>query len=113
MNAKDALLFAGVGIGLLLLWKGKEVVEKGIQYVDDVADAVLARPIAYIISKFVLPPALHINGGAVLPDGGYVSWDAITQAGSRVNAQGLFVWRGRTYKVNARRKDGNYDVVAA
>lgn len=113
MTAKDVFVVAAVGAGLLLFWKSKEVVEKGIKYVDDVADAVIARPIAYIISKLILPPAIHINGGAVLPDGGYVSWDAITQAGSRLNAQQQFVWRGRTYKVTARRKDGNYDAIAA
>lgn len=107
MNTKDTLLFAGVGLALYVLWKGKDLIE-------DAADAVLARPIAYIISKLTLPAAVHINGGAVLPDGGYVSWDAINQAGYKLDSQGIFIWESRRYKVRApRRSDGNYDAVIA
>lgn len=107
MTAKDALLFAGVGLGLYFLWKGKE-------FVSNAADEYIARPIAYIISRLTLPPNIHVNGGAVLPDGGYVSWDAITNDGSKLNAQGYFTWRAKRYKVRTpRRADGNYDTVIA
>lgn len=104
MNAKDAVLFVGVGLGLYFLWQGKEKIKA--------ASDSLSAPIAYIISKLTLPAALHIVGGAVLPDGGYVSWDAIAQAGSRLDAKGTFVWRGQQYKVRTpRRADGNYAAV--
>lgn len=106
MTAKDALLFGGIGLGLYLIWQGKEKFK-------EVGDW-LSAPIAYVISKLTLPRALHIAGGAVLPDGGYVSWDAITQAGSKLDAQGMFVWRGQRYKVRSpRRADGNYAALPA
>lgn len=103
MKTEHVFVVAGVGVGLYLLWKSRELVQAG-------ADA-LSKPIAYVISKLTLPANLHIPGGAILPDGGYVSWDAITQAGSRLDAQGMFVWRHQRFKTRApRRADGNYDV---
>lgn len=75
-------------------------------------DTVIAQPIAYVISSFTLPAAVHVTGGAVLPDGGYVSFDAIVQAGSKVDGNGLFTWNGARYRlIQPRRSDGNYDAV--
>lgn len=106
MKTEHVLIVAGVGVGLYFLWKTKEKFEEAADWI--------AAPIAYVISKMTLPANLHIAGGAVLPDGGYVSWDAITQAGSRLDAQGSFTWRDVRYKVRSpRRADGNYSAVTA
>ena len=74
-------------------------------------DVYVARPIAYVISSLTLPAQQHVAGGAVLPDGGYVSWDAIVQAGSKLDSRGEFTWKNLRYRVTQRRKDGNYDTI--
>jgi hypothetical protein len=93
----------GVGGYVLyhLLVKGKEYAEEGADWI--------ARPIAYVISKFILPSTQHVAGGAVFQDGGYVSFDAIIAAGSKVDAKSQFTWKGTRYQLlQPRRDDGNY-----
>lgn len=103
---ENVFIVAAVGAGLYLIWKGKEKFEAAADW--------LAAPIAYVISALTLPGKVHINGGVILPDGGYVSWDAITQAGSKLDAQSYFVWRNRRYKIRSpRRADGNYAATLA
>jgi len=109
MTAKDTAILAAIGIGGFLIWKffqkGKEFVASGID--------LIARPIAYTISALTLPAAVHVNGGAVLPDGGYVSFDAILNAGSKVDSRQEFSWQGVRYRLVKRRSDGNYDAIRA
>ena len=108
-----------LGVGGYVLYRffsvAKESAEKGIEYIETAADATLARPIAYVISKLILPGRQHVAGGAVLPDGGYVSFDAIISAtGQGVDDQNRFQWGGLTYQlVPPRRSDGNYNAKRA
>lgn len=104
MHARDLYVLGGVAaIAWLLLRKFKEQVDAGADFI--------AKPIAYIISSMTLPPAVHVNGGVVLPDGGYVSFDAIVNGGSKVAGDQTFFWRGVKYRVTKRRPDNNYDAV--
>lgn len=107
MSAKDTAILGAVVVGGFLLWK---LFQKGKEFVESGAD-LIARPIAYTISALILPAAVHVNGGAVLPDGGYVSFDAILNAGSKVDSHQEFSWRGVRYRLVKRRPDGNYDAI--
>lgn len=102
---RDALFLVG---GAALLWY---LLKEKLGAPGGALDTGIARPIAYIISALTLPPAVHVIGGAVLPDGGYVSWDAIVDAGSKLDSRGEFMWRNLKYRVTTRRADGNYDAI--
>lgn len=105
-NVKDVALLAAIGYAIYF-FKNKIAGPGGV------ADEWIARPIAYVISRWTLPPAAHIPGGVVLQDGGYIDWDAIIREGSKLSANGTFLWRRRMYKVLPRRADGNYPAVPA
>lgn len=98
-----------VGGAALVYWLLKEKIAGP----GGVIDEWIARPIAYVISKLTLPANLHVPGGVIFQDGGYVSWDAIIDGGSKLDANGFFLWRGKRYKVYPRRADGNYPAVLA
>lgn len=103
---RDLLLLVGGGALLWYLLKEKVGAPGGT------LDTYIAQPIAYVISSLTLPGAVHVPGGAVLQDGGYVSFDAILQAGGKVDGNGVFPWKGARYRlIQPRRSDGNYDAV--
>lgn len=101
------LPWALVGVGGYVLYR---LLAKSKEYLDTGADWI-ARPIAYVITKFqfAFNSPQHVAGGVVFKDGGYVSFDAIIQGGSKIDAQNTFVWKGQRYRLLApRRADGNY-----
>lgn len=117
MNTKDLkniAVLSAIGIALYLALRvGKvasDVIEATGEAVQKTADFISA-PIARIISALTLPGKLHVAGGVVFSNGSYVSWDAITDAGSRLDVNMQFTWNARRYRVVKRRPDGNYDAV--
>lgn len=103
---RDLALLVG---GAALLWY---LLKNKLGAPGGALDTVVAQPIAYVISSLILPSNVHVPGGAVLPDGGYVSFDAIVNAGGKVDGNGLFPWSGARYRlIQPRRTDGNYDAV--
>lgn len=103
-DAWDVLTYGAAGIALYYIWKYFRKADEGVDLIGD----WIARPIAYVISKITLPPQFHVPGGVVFKDGGYVSWDAIIDGGSKLSSNNTFVWQGRLYRVLKRREDGNY-----
>lgn len=107
-SLRDMLLLVG---GAALLWY---LLKEKIGAPGGVLDTFIAQPIAYVISSLTLPGTQHVAGGAVLPDGGYVSFDAIVSAGGKVDGNGNFAWNGARYRlIQPRRSDGNYDAIRA
>lgn len=105
-SVRDLLLLVG---GAALLWY---LLKEKLGAPGGTLDTFIAQPIAYVISSLTLPSAQHVAGGAVLQDGGYVSFDAIVNAGSKVDGNGNFTWGGARYRlIQPRRADGNYDAV--
>lgn len=109
-STRELVLIAG-GLTLAYLFLSKKLAEFTGE--GSAIDEWIARPIAYVISKFTLPAQFHVPGGVVFQDGGYVSWDAIIDAGSKLDSSGFFHWRGQRYKVYPRRTDGNYPAIPA
>ena len=105
------LVYLGAGaVAIYLLYK---LLAKGTEVVAAAADTVIAAPIAYVVASLILPPELHVPGGVVFADGGFLSFDSIINAGSRVGGDGTFVWQGVRYRVTSRRPDNNYGAVRA
>lgn len=103
---RDLLLLVG---GAALLWY---LLKEKVGAPGGALDRFIAQPIAYVISSLTLPGTQHVAGGAVLQDGGYVSFDAIVSAGGSVDGNGNFPWNGSRYRlIQSRRSDGNYDAV--
>lgn len=100
-----------LGAGAIAVYLLYQLLAKGTEAVAAAADAVIAAPIAYVISSLILPPQLHVPGGVVLADGGYLSFDSIINAGSKVGGDGTFMWQGVRYRVTQRRPDNNYGAV--
>lgn len=103
------LVYLGAGaIAVYLLYK---LLAKGTEAVAAAADTVIAAPIAYVVASLILPPQLHVPGGVVFADGGYLAFDSIINAGSKVGSDGTFMWQGARYRVTQRRSDNNYGAV--
>ena len=111
VTPQQIFIFFAVSAAGWLLYKVFDAISVGTNIISETGGALVPQG---IIDAIAGPKAQLAEGGAMLPSGNIVTWNAIVAGGSSLNGAMEFTWQNKRYRaLSPRRADGLYNAVAA